>query len=107
MRRLLVDHARSKMREKRGGDRQRVYLADHVKVSQNNDEDLLAVNDAIDKLAELDPQQARIVELRFFGGLKMDEVAEVLGISKRTVEREWTMIRAWLRRELGQESTGE
>ena len=107
MRRLLVDHARGKMREKRGGDRQRVYLADHVKISQTNDEDLLAVNDAIEKLTELDPDQAKIVELRFFGGLKMDEVAEVLGISKRTVEREWTMIRAWLRRELGQESTGE
>ena len=107
MRRLLVDHARAKMRDKRGGDRQRVYLADHVRVSQNNDEDLLAVNDAIDKLADLDPQQARIVELRFFGGLTMDEVAEVLGLSKRTVEREWTMIRAWLRRELGEESGGE
>lgn len=104
MRRLLVDHARGKMREKRGGDRQRVQLVDHVRVSQNNDEDLLAVNDAIDKLADLDPQQARIVELRFFGGLSMGEVAEVMGISKRTAEREWTMIRAWLRRELGDES---
>ncbi len=104
MRRLLVDHARAKMRLKRGGDRERVEFADHLKVSQQSDRDLLAVDEAIEKLATLDARQARIVELRFFGDLKMDEVAEVLGISKRTVEREWTMIRAWLRHELRDES---
>ena len=100
MRRLLVDHARSKLRDKRGGDRKRVDLDEHLKVSQRDDRDLLAVDDAIKKLAKLDPQQAQIVELRFFGGMTVQEVADVLQIPKRSVEREWTMIRAWLRTEL-------
>ena len=71
-----------------------------MKVSPERDEDLLAVDEAIEKLAKEDPRQAKIVELRFFGGLTMEEVAEYLEVSKRTVESEWTMIRAWLRREL-------
>jgi RNA polymerase sigma-70 factor (ECF subfamily) len=100
MRRLLVDHARSKLRDKRGGDRKRVDLDEHLKVSQRDDRDLLAVDEAIKKLAKLDPQQAQIVELRFFGGMTVQEVADVLQIPKRSVEREWTMIRAWLRSEL-------
>ena len=106
MRRILVDHARSKQRQKRGGDRQRIALHDDLKVSAQRDEDLLAVDEAILKLAERDPRQAKIVELRFFGGLTVAEVAEVLGVSKRTVEAEWTMIRAWLRRELSDEDNG-
>lgn len=106
MRRILVDHARTKQRQKRGGDRQRIALHDDLKVSAQRDEDLLAVDEAILKLAERDPRQAKIVELRFFGGLTVAEVAEVLGVSKRTVESEWTMIRAWLRRELSDENGG-
>jgi RNA polymerase sigma factor (TIGR02999 family) len=106
MRRILVDHARTKQRQKRGGDRQRIELHDDLKVSAQRDEDLLAVDEAILKLAERDPRQAKIVELRFFGGLTVAEVAEVLGVSKRTVESEWTMIRAWLRRELSDEESG-
>ena len=106
MRRILVDHARTKQRQKRGGDRQRIALHDDLKVSAQRDEDLLAVDEAILKLAERDPRQAQIVELRFFGGLTVAEVAEVLGVSKRTVESEWTMIRAWLRRELSDEDSG-
>lgn len=105
MRRLLVDHARAKHRVKRGGDRRRVELNDQIKLSQRSDEDLLAVDEAIEKLAALDPQQAKIVELRFFGSMNMDEVAEVMGMSKRSLERDWTMIRAWLRSELSDEST--
>lgn len=107
MRRILVDHARAKHRQKRGGDRQRIELHHDLRVSAQRDEDLLAVDEAIAKLAECDPRQAKIVELRFFGGLTVAEVAEVLGVSKRTVEAEWTMIRAWLRRELSDEVDGE
>ncbi|MEM9645315.1 MAG: sigma-70 family RNA polymerase sigma factor, partial [Planctomycetota bacterium] len=108
MRRILVDHARSKNREKRGGGRQRVELHEDIAVSISNRraEDVLAVEDAIEKLAALDPRQAKIVELRFYGGLNVAEVAEVIGVSKRTVEAEWTLLRAWLRRELSDEATG-
>ncbi len=74
-----------------------------MQLSPGRDADLLAVDEAIDKLAQLDPRQARIVELRFFAGLTVEEVAEALGLSKRTVENEWTIIRAWLRRELSEE----
>ena len=100
MRRILVDHARAKHRAKRGGGWHRIELDEQCTVSPQRDADLLAVDDAIEKLAALDPRQARIVELRFFGGLTVEEVAEVLGVSKRTVESEWKIIRAWLRREL-------
>lgn len=100
MRRILVDHARARHRQKRGGGRHRIELREEMKVSPERDEDLLAVDEAIEKLAKEDPRQAKIVELRFFGGLTMEEVAEYLEVSKRTVESEWTMIRAWLRREL-------
>lgn len=102
MRRILVDYARSKHRQKRGGDRQRIALHDDLRLNLRSDEDLLAVDEAIEVLAERDSRQAKIVELRFFGGLTVGEVAEVLGVSKRTVEAEWTMIRAWLRRELSE-----
>ncbi len=101
MRRLLVDHARSKHAQKRGGDRQRVVLQDIPELLLHNDEDVLAVDEALDKLSTIDPIQARIVELRFYGGMTVAEVAEVLQMSKRKVEYEWEMIRAWLRRELG------
>lgn len=103
MRRLLVDHARHHDRKKRGGDFRQVTLADaavpFLGRTLGRDE-LLALNTALEKLAELDERQARIVELRFFAGLKVDEVAEALGVSKRTVEADWTHARAWLRREL-------
>jgi RNA polymerase sigma factor (TIGR02999 family) len=103
MRRILVDHARRKGRAKRGGGRRRISLEEHFVVSPQRDADLLAVDEALDRLAEVDPRQAKIVELRFFGGLSVQEVAEVLGVSKRTVESDWTMVRAWLRRELSED----
>lgn len=103
MRRVLVDHARGRHRVKRGGDRQRIVLEEHVALSPQRDEDLLALDEALEKLAEIDSRQAMIVEMRFFGGMSVAEVAEVLGVSKRTVEGEWTMVRAWLRRELSQD----
>tara|TARA_R110002073_G_scaffold154287_7_gene309381 strand:+ start:21051 stop:21626 length:576 start_codon:yes stop_codon:yes gene_type:complete len=104
MRRILVDHARGKKRQKRGGERQRIELDDNLCVSSRKDEDVLAVEEALTKLAALDPRQAQIVELRFYGGLTMEEVAESLGVSKRTVESDWTMLRAWMRRELSDET---
>ena len=104
MRRVLVDHARRKGRVKRGGGLRRAEV-DVSLISARSAADVLAVHEAIQDLGKLDPRQARIVELRFFGGLSVAEVAEVLGLSRRTVEAEWTMIRAWLRRRLSDEDT--
>jgi RNA polymerase sigma factor (TIGR02999 family) len=99
MRRILVDHARAQQVAKRGGaDQQRVSLADVAEMPDARDTELIALDDALATLAELDPQQSRVVELRYFGGLTIDETAEELGISHATVEREWAMARGWLRR---------
>jgi RNA polymerase sigma-70 factor (ECF subfamily) len=100
MRRILVDHARGKGRAKRGGGMKRITLNPELSISPERDEDLLAVDDAIVRLAALNERHANIVELRFFGGLTVKEAAEVLHVSTRTVESDWTMIKAWLRREL-------
>lgn len=102
MRRILVDHARARKRLKRGGARQRVELHADVASGGMAEVDLLELDDALEKLAELDPRQAKVVELRFFGGLSVEEVAESLAVSKRTVEGDWTMARAWLRRALAE-----
>lgn len=102
MRRILVDHARARVAEKRGGVQQQVSLSavdEWSPVSQN--EDLLALDAALSKLHTLDPRAARVVELRFFGGLTEDEVAEVVGISTITVKRDWKAARAWLMGRLG------
>ncbi len=103
MRRILVDHARARQRLKRGAGRARIRLDEEVALSADRDEDLIAVDEALARLAKIDPRQTAIVELRFFGGLTVEEVAEVLQVSKRTVEAEWTAVRAWLRRELGRQ----
>jgi RNA polymerase sigma factor (TIGR02999 family) len=100
MRQILVDHARRHRAAKRGGNRQRIAFDDNLVIESNRDVDLLALEDALTKLSKLDLRQARMIELRFFGGLSIAEVAKVMGMSKRSVEREWTMVRAWLRREL-------
>jgi len=100
MRHILVDHARAKLAEKRGGDVQRIALEDAVSLSNEPDVDVLAVDDALKELAEFDEQQSRIVELRFFGGLTIEETAHVVGISPATVKREWAMAKAWLHRKL-------
>jgi len=100
MRQILVDHARRHRAAKRGGHRHRIALDDNLVVESSRNVDLLAMEDALTKLTKLDPRQAHMVELRFFGGLSIAEVAKVMEISKRSVEREWTMVRAWLRREL-------
>jgi RNA polymerase sigma factor (TIGR02999 family) len=101
MRRILVDHARQRQAAKRGGDdQQRVSITNVEPVAQQAPVDLLALNEALDELATMDPQQSRIVELKFFGGLSIEETAEVLGIGHATVERDWKSARAWLRRKL-------
>ncbi|MFT7462133.1 MAG: RNA polymerase sigma-70 factor (ECF subfamily) [Pseudohongiellaceae bacterium] len=100
MRRVLVDHARARKALKRGGGRLRVTINEDLALSPERDEDVLAMHEALEKLHDLDERQARMVELRFFGGLTMKEVAEVLSVSLSTVEGDWTMARAWLRREL-------
>ncbi len=105
MRRILVDHARSKRRIKRGAGLRREPLNDVAELTIRDNADVLAVDEALQKLEKVDAQQAKIVEMRFFGGLTVAEVAEVLGVSKRKVEYEWEMIRAWLRRELSDEDS--
>ena len=103
MRRILVNHAEARKAAKRGGDAERLPLDDSLSLSRENDVDILALNDALNRLAEFDEQKSKVVELRFFGGLKMDEVAEFIGKSTATTEREWSLARAWLYRELHQE----
>jgi RNA polymerase sigma-70 factor (ECF subfamily) len=101
MRRILVDHARQHQAAKRGGaDQQRLSITSAEQLVQQPQVDLLALNEALDELATMDPQQSRVVELRFFGGLSIEETAEVLGVGHATVERDWKMARAWLRRKL-------
>jgi RNA polymerase sigma factor (TIGR02999 family) len=100
MRQILVDHARAHNYAKRGGGAQKVSLDQAADLAQARATDLVALDDALNGLAAIDPQQSRIVELRFFGGLTIEETAEVVGLSHATVEREWTSARAWLRREM-------
>jgi RNA polymerase sigma factor (TIGR02999 family) len=100
MRRILVDYARAHYATKRGGDRYCVSLRNIAAFGAEPDADLLALHDVLNGLDEIDPVQARIVELRFFGGLTIKETAEVMGISHATVEREWKMAKAYLKREL-------
>lgn len=101
MRRILVDYARTKHRRKRGGAAEDLPLDEAILIkAENGDLDLLALDEALDRLAEIDAQQARIVELRYFSGLSIEETAEVLAISIATVKRNWNMARAWLHHEL-------
>lgn len=100
MRRILVDHARGQHYAKRGGDQKKFALDEALDLAQAEDSNLVALDEALTSLAAFDPQQSRIVELRFFGGLTIEETAQVLGVSDSTVERGWTFARAWLLREL-------
>ncbi len=100
MRRILVDHARRVNSQKRGGGWTRGTLDDSVTFQIERDEDVLMLDDLLAKLKQLDPRQANVVELKFFGGLTMKEIACELGTSLRTVEKDWSMARAWLRREM-------
>jgi RNA polymerase sigma-70 factor, ECF subfamily len=100
MRRILVDHARAAHAQKRPGARQKVELESALAFVEGQSADLLALDEALNRLAAWDPRQSRIVEMRFFAGLSFDEIAEVLGISDRTAKRDWMMARTWLYREL-------
>jgi RNA polymerase sigma factor (TIGR02999 family) len=100
IRRILVDHARGKHAAKRGASAPRLSLDEAIAVPERKDFDLVALDDALNGLAKIDPQQARIVELRFFTGLTVEETAEVLGISPATVKRDWVTAKAWLYRDI-------
>lgn len=100
MRNILVDHARAKQREKRGAGALKISLTHVDPQTPELDLDLLAVDEALDRLAKIDEQQVRIVELRYFGGLSLEETADALQISRATVARDWNVARAWLHREL-------
>ena len=100
MRRILVDFARARHYAKRGGAAQQVSLDEAVTIHEDRSAELIALDEALKSLAEIDPRKSQIVELRFFGGLNAKETAEALKVSQRTVEREWNSARAWLYREL-------
>jgi RNA polymerase sigma-70 factor, ECF subfamily len=102
MRRILVDHARCRLYVKRGGGLQQVSLGEALEVPQASVTDLVAVDQALTELAELDARKAKVVELRFFGGLTVEETAQVLDVSTDTVLRDWKMAKVWLLRELSQ-----
>ena len=100
MRRILVDHARSRQAAKRGGSDIRLPLEEAMGVSGERDLDFVALDEGLTRLAEIDSQQSQVVELRFFSWLSVEETAKVLGVSERTVKRDWNVAKAWLRREL-------
>jgi RNA polymerase sigma-70 factor (ECF subfamily) len=100
MRQILIERARARGAQKRGGARQRVTLDERLVPGGEQSIDVLALHEALERLAELDPDQARLVELRFFGGLTVEETAEAMDISPATVKRHWTVASAWLAREL-------
>jgi len=100
MRRILVDYARSRLRAKRGGKQVKLPLDEALLFTEDRCDELLALDESLERLEKLDARQSRIVELRFFGGLTVEEAAEVLGISPKTVKREWSTAKAWLYGEL-------
>jgi RNA polymerase sigma-70 factor, ECF subfamily len=101
MRFVLVDHARARQVAKRGGGGEKVTLDEAIAIAPGQPDDLLALNDALERLAAFDEQKSRIVEMRYFAGMSVEEVAEALGIAAITVKREWARAKAWLFRELG------
>ena len=107
MRRILTGYARSRQCAKRGGGAHQVSLDEAMVVSEERVAEMAALDDALNSLARIDERKSRIVEMRFFGGLSIEETAEVLGVSPGTVMRDWTMAKAWLRREIGDEGQDE
>ncbi len=100
IRRILVDHARARVAAKRGGSNIKLSLDESLAPAQEKEQDLVSLDDALNALADADSQQSRIVELRYFGGLTIEETADVLGISPATVKRDWVMAKAFLKREM-------
>ncbi len=107
MRQILVDHARKWAAVKRGGGRQRLDLNETLIATEGNADVVLAVNQALDRLDELDARQARVVEMRFFGGMTEEEIAAVMGVNVRTVKRDWSMAKAWLHGQLQRRGPGD
>ena len=107
MRRIMVDHARERRALKRGGGAFKVCLDDAALVTEQRSEELLALDEALEELGTLDPRKSQIVELRYFGGLTIEETAAFLDVSHRSVEREWTMAKAWLYRALSGKETDD
>jgi RNA polymerase sigma factor (TIGR02999 family) len=107
MRRILVDYARSRLYAKRGGGARALSLDEALVVSDERSAEVVALNDALDYLAEFDLRKSQIVELRFFGGLSIEETAKVLEVSPGTVMRDWTMAKAWLRREMSNDARAD
>ena len=104
IRRILIDYARKQKADKRGGNNQRVTLDNHLAMCEERDLDLLALDEAMNRLASLNERQTKVIEMRFFGGMTEKEVASVLGVSRTTVADDWSVARAWLSRELSGES---
>jgi RNA polymerase sigma-70 factor (ECF subfamily) len=107
MRRILIDHARSHQYAKRGGGTRRVSLDEAAVVAQEQAAELVVLDDALKSLAAIDPRKCQVVELRFFGGMSVEESAEVLGVSAVTVMRDWSTAKAWLQREMEKEVSAE
>jgi len=107
MRRILLDYARSHQAVKRGGPSPKISLDDAMVYGEDQTGQLVALDELLTRLSSMDPQQGRIVELRFFGGMSVEETAELLGISPRTVKRDWAMAKSWLSRELRKASREE
>jgi RNA polymerase sigma factor (TIGR02999 family) len=105
MRRIMVDHARERQSLKRGGGALKETLDEAALVTEARSQELLELDEALERLAAQDARKSQIVELRYFGGLTVEETAQFLKLSQRTVEREWTMAKAWLYRELSEEGT--
>ncbi len=105
MRRIVIEHARGRKRQKRGGGWRRITLSDAVALSTRPDVDLLELDEALTRLAATYPREARVVELRVFAGMTIDETAEAIGISARAVDEDWAIAKAWLRRELRKEGS--
>jgi RNA polymerase sigma factor (TIGR02999 family) len=107
MRRILVEHARGHTREKRGGDTRKVSLDEAALLADGKAANMVALDDALKSLAEFDSRKCQIVELKYFGGLNIDETAEVIGVSPATVKREWNTAKIWLHREIASASIPE
>ena len=106
MRRILVDYARSRRYAKRGGGLRDLSLDEALTVSQERTEQVVVLDETLDRLAQFDPRKSKIVELRFFAGMNIEETAEILGVSPATVMRDWTLAKAWLRREMDSAAAG-
>jgi RNA polymerase sigma factor (TIGR02999 family) len=103
MRRVLIDHARGRNRVKRGGGGEKIQLTEALTAAEQQPDELLALDEALQRLAEIDPRRARVVEMRYFAGMEIDEIATALSVSAATVKRDWQVARLWLARELGRE----